>query len=294
MSPFKRKTSLDLKIETLKEMIEKWSRLMLLYKRYRDSDYIKINDENESMKILAWLQQNYLSTVGDLKGVVRKEFVDRIRGIRVKDYDEILNLIGHVGSLSEMVDYRFRDELEDFLRGGRNRLNMYLGHLENKKKLMGVINIDEYETLKEFYENKIKEKERLSERENLAKNLTIKTKMFKIADEYFEEAKSCFIYGVLKGSVILAISALESCIKTDYFRIKGEDYKGKFYTLLNRYFSGDIKRLPKQYEEFSKTYVKIRNSLAHPEEFEFSETIVFTVLSTIAELVNHVEKLPTS
>ena len=263
-----------------------------MYKNSRDLGSLKKSDEKESIQILAWLQKNYLSTVGDLKSIVRMEYIDPIHRVRVKDYDGILNLIANYGSLSEMFDYPFNEELENFLRGGRSRLNMYIGHLENKKKMVGVINIDEYEMLQKFYKNKIKEKVRLIEREDLAKNLVIKTKKFEIANEYFEEAKSCFIYGFLKGSIILAISALESCITTDYFKIKGEDYEGKFYNLLNRYFTSDINRLPKQYEDFSKTYVKIRNSLAHPEEFEFSENIVISILSTVIELVNFIEKLP--
>lgn len=127
-------------------------------------------------------------------------------------------------------------------------------------------------------------------REDLLKRLTITLKHFDVASDYFEEAKSCFRYGLLRASTIMAISALESCLKTDFLRLKGEEFEGRLFDLLNRYFSGDIKRLPKQYEDFSKTYIKIRNSFTHPEEFNYSESLVFAVLSTVAELMQTIEK----
>jgi len=127
------------------------------------------------------------------------------------------------------------------------------------------------------------------QREDLVKRLNLKTKHFTIASDYFEEAKSCFGFGFFRASTIVAISALESCLKTDFYQIKGRQFNGKLFNLLNRYFSGDLKRLPKQYEDFSKTYVKIRNSFTHPEEFDYSETIVFNVLSTVMELIRAIE-----
>lgn len=130
-----------------------------------------------------------------------------------------------------------------------------------------------------------------SQREDLIKRLNVRIKHFTVASNYFEEAKSCFSNGFFRASTIMAISALESCLKTDFHKTKGREYKGKFFNLLNRYFSGDLKRLPKQYEDFSKTYVKIRNSFTHPEEFDYSETIVFNVLSTVMELIRAIELL---
>ena len=62
-------------------------------------------------------------------------------------------------------------------------------------------------------------------------------------------------FGIIKCSLGYNLGFLESCLKTDYRRNNGQDYDGRLYNLLNRYFSGDIKRLPKQYEDFSKTYV---------------------------------------
>lgn len=129
------------------------------------------------------------------------------------------------------------------------------------------------------------------QREDLLKRLSFKIKHFAVASDYFEEAKSCFSNGFFRASTIMAISALESCLKTDFHKTKGREYKGKFFNLLNRYFSGDLKRLPKQYEDFSKTYVKIRNSFTHPEEFDYSETIVFNVLSVVMELIRAIESL---
>jgi len=127
-------------------------------------------------------------------------------------------------------------------------------------------------------------------KEDLLKRLTINLEHFEVASGYFEEAKSCFRYGMLRASTIMAISALESCLKTDFLSVKGEEFDGKLFDLLNIYFSGDMKRLPKQYEDFSKTYVKVRNSFTHPEEFDYSENLVFAVLSTVAELMKAIEK----
>ena len=129
------------------------------------------------------------------------------------------------------------------------------------------------------------------QKEDLLKRLSFKIKHFAVASDYFEEAKSCFSNGFFRASTIMAISALESCLKTDFHKTKGREYKGKFFNLLNRYFSGDLKRLPKQYEDFSKTYVKIRNSFTHPEEFDYSETIVFNALSIVMELIRAIESL---
>jgi hypothetical protein len=127
-------------------------------------------------------------------------------------------------------------------------------------------------------------------REDLVERLGIKLEHFEVASEYFEEARSCFKYGLLRASTIMAISALESCLKTDFLKIKVKEFDGKLFDLLNIYFSGSMKRLPKQYEDFSKTYVKIRNSFTHPEEFDYSENLVFAVLSTVAELMKAIEK----
>lgn len=130
-----------------------------------------------------------------------------------------------------------------------------------------------------------------SEREDLLKRLSKRFKHFAVASDYFEEAKSCFRYGLFRASTIMAISALESCLKTDFHKVKGKEYRGKLFNLLNRYFTGDLKRLPKQYDDFSKTYVKIRNSFTHPEKFDYSETIVFNVLSTVMELIKTIDSL---
>ena len=50
-----------------------------------------------------------------------------------------------------------------------------------------------------------------------------------------------------------------------------------------------MQRLPKQYEDFSRTYVKIRNAFTYPELFNYSETIVFNILSTTMELMKAIE-----
>ncbi|MDH5782926.1 MAG: hypothetical protein OEZ35_04590 [Candidatus Bathyarchaeota archaeon] len=287
----KTKTDLDSKIELTKTFIQEWARLIKMYVKYRGSREIPSKSEEESIDILAWLQKNY-STIGrEIKLVVSSQRYEPLTGVYIKDYDPVLNVIMSVGSLGELLSHRLKQEFEDNLRSGRNRLNAYLGFLERKKATIGEINVEEYQKLKNLFGQNVKEAERLSEREDLIKRLPLKLKHFAIAQDYFEEAKSCFRYGFFRASTIVAISALESCLKTDFRRMKEEEYEGKLINLLNRYFSGDLKRLPKQYEDFSKTYIKIRNSFTHPEEFDYSETIVFTVLSTVMELMRHIENL---
>ena len=287
----KTKTDLDAKIELTKTMIQRWGRLIEMYVKCRDSDRVPSNLEKESMDILTWLQRKYQIIGGEMKYAVRQEYYDPITGIHVKDYDPILNLIMSVGSLSELISHRLRNDLEQCIRSGRNSLNAFLGFLEEKKAAIGEINIAEYERLKAFFEQNVKDAERLSQREDLIKRLSLKLKHFDITQNYFQEAKSCFRYGFFRASTIMAISALESCLKTDFRKVKGKEYDGKLFNLLNRYFSGDLERLPKQYEDFSKTYVKIRNSFTHPEVFDYSETIVFNVLSVVMELMRAIEKL---
>jgi len=287
----KAKTDLDSKIELTKTMIQKWEKLIRMHVHCRDSQQISSNDEKESAEILTWLQKNYQIIGRETKLAAVSQYYDPLTGVYIKDYDPILNLIMKVGSLSELLSHRLRDELEGNLRSGRNRLTAYLGFLESQKISIGEIRVDEYMRLKTFFEQNVKDAKRLSEREDLIKRLRYALKHFNVAQNYFDEAKSCFRYGFLRASTIMAISALESCLRADYREIKGKEYEGKLFDLMNRYFTGDIKRLPKQYEDFSKTYVKIRNSFTHPEEFDFSETIVFNVLSTVIELMKAIDKL---
>jgi hypothetical protein len=285
----KAKTDLDWMIDTTKKMIEKWARLMRLYVKYRASRQIPSKVEKESMDILNWLQRNYPIIGSKLKSVVTQERIDPALGIHIKHYDPILNLVMSIGSLSELLSHRFREELEGNLRTGRNNLNAFSGFLERRRTSVGEISIDEYKKFRSFFEQNVREAERLSQREDLIRRLSLRLKHFEIAQSYFDEAKSCFKYGFFRASTIMAISALESCLRTDYRRIREEEYEGKLFTLLNRYFSGDVKRLPKQYEDFSRTYVKIRNAFTHPELFDYSETIVFNLLSTTMELMKAIE-----
>lgn len=149
-------------------------------------------------------------------------------------------------------------------------------------------------------------KERSEEEVKRAKfieDLELEISHFDIAREYFEEAKSSLIKGNFKATIILAISALESCVKTDYvlnarqIDKKDEEQANKYVrqahlnTLLDRYFDKkEIGRLPAEYKPIMDTYRKIRNSLVHPKEFAFSETVVKQTLALIAELIKRLEK----
>ena len=147
------------------------------------------------------------------------------------------------------------------------------------------------ELVKQLSEEEIK-------RRKFVEELDLKITHFDVAGSYFEEAKNCYVAGFFRPSIILAMSALESCVKQDYIKNiaesedEGEKYVRdvSFHKLLNKYFNvKDIGRLPKQYEDFSNTQVKIRNSLTHPEEFEFSESTAEFNLRLIATLIKHLE-----
>lgn len=97
---------------------------------------------------------------------------------------------------------------------------------------------------------------------------------------------------------IISGSALESCVKLDYINNvapnpdEGEKYvrEVSVHKLLNKYFNvKDIGRLLKQYKDFSNIHIKIRNSLVHPEEFEFSESTAEYALRLITELIKYLE-----
>lgn len=149
--------------------------------------------------------------------------------------------------------------------------------------------------LKERSEEEIK-------REKFIEDLELEIRHFDIARQCFEEVRSSYIKGNFRAAIILAISALESCVKTDYIRNVGakegkheeqsRGYVRKTYLsqMLDRYFdSKDINRLPNEYKPFLDIHRKIRNSLVHPEEFTFSESVVRNALVSIAELIKHLE-----
>ncbi len=284
-------TDLDRKIDLASEITHEWFRLIRLYKRARDAREISPDLDRESAQVLSWLQQNYIKIAKDVQSVVSMEFYDPIKGVISRNYDPILQLVTDVGSLSELTRSPYASQYEEDLRLGRNLLNTYNGALDERKVSVGEIKLEDYQRLKSFFEENVRESKRLSAREDLLKGITVVPKLFEVAADYFDEARSCFKYGFFRASTIMAVSALESCLKSDYRRVKGVEYDGKLFTLLNRYFSGDVThKLPMQYQDFSNTCLKIRNSFTHPKEFDYSESIVFNVLTVVAELVNTIEK----
>lgn len=141
-------------------------------------------------------------------------------------------------------------------------------------------------------------------REKFLQELELKIANFDIARDYWKEVESSFVRGNFKASIVMAISSLESCVKTDYLRNAtkkdnknekdAEDYiwKTSLYDLLNRYFDReDIARLPDEYKSIMDTHRKIRNSLVHPKEFPFSESMIKNNLTVVAELIKHLEGL---
>ena len=123
-----------------------------------------------------------------------------------------------------------------------------------------------------------------------------------IARKIFEEVKACYIGRNYRAAIILGISALESCVKTDYVQNVGVNEgkneeqsmqyirKTSLSDILDRYFNKkEINRLPSEYKPFLDIHRKIRNSLVHPEEFTFTEPMVRSTLTSIAELIKHLE-----
>ena len=215
-----KKTSLDRKINTTQEMIKKWNRLINLYVKAKKDGRCTSSSETESSELITWMQRSYPIISTDMNQVTQMGYYDPLLGIRIKNLDPILNLIMQISFISELFSHRLRSEFEGYLRSGRGRLNYYLGYLENKKASIGEIDVREYEMLKVFYENNIKENKRFSQRGELMSKLVGNFKKFETAEEYFNEAKSCFEYGYFRSAVIIAVSALESCLKTDYRRNK--------------------------------------------------------------------------
>lgn len=208
---------------------------------------------------------------------------EKIHNIIVKQitttYDEkrVSDIIGMITSIE--ASGRMRDrciKILDALSGSPHGSKLIKPTLELVKKLT---------------EEEIK-------RKKFVDNLEIEITHFDVAESYFEEAKNCYVKGFIRPSIISAMSALESCVKLDYINNvakspdEGEKYvrEVSVHKLLNKYFNvKDIGRLPKQYEDFSNIHIKIRNSLVHPEEFEFSESTAEYVLRLIAELIKHLE-----
>jgi len=148
---------------------------------------------------------------------------------------------------------------------------------------------------------KVESEEKLK-RAKFVQELELEIKHFVIARQIFEEVKDSYISGNYRASIILGISALESCIKADYILNvssqeekkpeEAQNYVRKTYLsdLLDRYFDRkDINRLPTEYKPFVDIYRKIRNSLVHPEEFTFTEPMVRQTLTSISELIKSLE-----
>lgn len=141
-------------------------------------------------------------------------------------------------------------------------------------------------------------------REKFIQELELRIQHFDISKDYWKEVVSSFVKGNFKAAIVMAISSLESCIKTDYLQNArkkdnksekdAQDYlwKTSLYDLLNRYFDKqDIARLPDEYKSIMDTHRRIRNSLVHPKEFPFSEAMVKNNIVVVAELIKHLEGL---
>lgn len=145
-------------------------------------------------------------------------------------------------------------------------------------------------------------KEEEVKRAKFIQDLELEIRHFEIAKECFKEVESSYIGGNFRAAIILGISALESCVKTDYVQNIGvnegkKEEQSRQYVrkislseILNRYFDKkDIGRLPSEYKPFLDIHRKIRNSLVHPEEFTFTEPMIRSTLTSIAELIKHLE-----
>ena len=119
----------------------------------------------------------------------------------------------------------------------------------------------------------------------------IKSKAFSKVLEYFNEAKRCYITGNYRASLIIALSALECCLRIDYRRNTGEKWPGKLFQIIKYYFGEG--KLPSTYTELGQISNKIRNDITHPchkEEYDYTYTTVWHNLEVIKELINYVIK----
>lgn len=280
-------TPLDRQIKLVEEMRTKWNELIGLYNKGREQGGLLRSEINQSVSILSWFQTYYPTLDYDLRKLVKIDYT--VVGMLYQNIDPISQIAMAYGSIEEICAHRFQDDILMYFRTGRSCLNTIYGILNERKKRIGDIDINELLKFKENYESLQIDRDKMSERKTQVDKLIVPFKEFKLSEEYFIEAKSCYEFGFFKGATILALSALESAIKSDYLNKDKIEYGGKFLNLLNRYF-GDLHRLPVQYQDFSNTYVKIRNAITHPEDFDYSPTLVYTSLVMITELLNHLEE----
>ncbi len=119
----------------------------------------------------------------------------------------------------------------------------------------------------------------------------IKSKAFSRVFEYFNEAKRCYVTGNYKASLIIALSALECCLRIDYRRDTGKEWKGKLFHIIKMYFAKG--KLPSTYTELGLISDKVRNDITHPcheEEYDYPYTTVWHNLELIKDLINYVVK----
>jgi len=280
-------TSLDRQLIIVEEMRKKWDELARIYTQAITYRSLPVQEIKDSISILTWFQINYPTLEEDLKNKFKMDYY--VAGMKYTNIDPIAQLVMNYGSMEEICAHRFQDDIKMYFRTGRSSLNVIFGILQTRKERVGDINIDEYLQMKElFVRNKLNNTE-ITKRRAQVEKIVIPFKEFKVAEEYFTEAKSCYEYGLFRGATILTMSALESAIKIDYKQKNGEEWGGNFLSLLNRYFN-DLNRLPKQYVDFTNTYVKVRNAITHPKEFEFTDLLVHTILVIVSQLLIHLEK----
>jgi len=90
-------------------------------------------EENEYRQNIDWLAENYPSLSTEASRVLRQEYFDPIRGIKVRDYDPLLQIISH-NSLQTLLN-QHSYEINEFntnLEGSRMKLLALLGSLKKK------------------------------------------------------------------------------------------------------------------------------------------------------------------
>ena len=91
-------------------------------------------EEAEFKENIDWLAENYPTIAGDTRRAVRAEYIAPVRGVHVRDYDPILQMINQ-SSLTSIVSgtglrvRRFHEQWQS----GRARLRAYLGLITRER-----------------------------------------------------------------------------------------------------------------------------------------------------------------
>lgn len=89
------------------------------------------SEETEFKKQIKWLAENYPKIAGELNRATRIEYIDPALGIKVRNYDPLLQTI-HYASLRSVYETPFKaKQFRENLDSGISRLRAYLGLIKS-------------------------------------------------------------------------------------------------------------------------------------------------------------------